>query len=63
MTELQVALGIEQLKAVDSFFISIRRELASIYFQEINTPYVVLPQHSTFSSWNLFIVLTSFRIL
>jgi len=58
MTEMQAALGIEQLKSVDSF-IATRRQLADTYFDKIKNKHIILPPRCEHSSWNLFIIKTT----
>jgi UDP-4-amino-4,6-dideoxy-N-acetyl-beta-L-altrosamine transaminase len=55
LTDIQAALGISQLKRLDSFVVR-RREIAKRYFDELDNS--VLPyQHSdTKSSWHLFVI-------
>ena len=55
LTDIQAALGISQLKRLDTF-VARRREIAKRYFDELDNS--ILPyQHSdTKSSWHLFVV-------
>ena len=60
LTEMQAALGISQLKRLDSF-VEKRREVASFYLNNLRG--LVLPfQHpDTHSSWHLFVIQTKNR--
>ena len=60
LTEIQAALGVSQLKRLDSFVLK-RREVASYYLNNLKE--VVLPfQHpDTNSSWHLFVIQTKNR--
>ena len=60
LTEMQAALGISQLKRLDSF-VEKRREIARFYLNNLKE--LVLPfQHpDTHSSWHLFVIQTENR--
>ena len=55
LTDIQAALGISQLKRLDSF-VSKRREIAKQYFDELNDRMLPYQHPDTKSSWHLFVI-------
>ena len=60
LTDIQAALGISQLKRLDSF-VSKRREIAKRYFDELNNSVLPYQHIDTNSSWHLFVIKTKDR--
>jgi UDP-4-amino-4,6-dideoxy-N-acetyl-beta-L-altrosamine transaminase len=55
LTEIQAALGISQLKRLDSF-VSRRQEIASFYLENLNEAIVPFQHPDSNSSWHLFVI-------
>ena len=55
LTDIQAALGVSQLKRLDSF-VSKRREIAKQYFDELNDSILPYQHPDTKSSWHLFVI-------
>ena len=55
LTEIQAALGISQLKRLDSF-VSKRREIASFYLENLDETITPFQHPDTNSSWHLFVI-------
>ena len=55
LTEIQAALGISQLKRLDSF-VSRRREIASFYLENLNEAITPFQHPDSNSSWHLFVI-------
>lgn len=65
MTEMQAALGLSQLKRLDSF-IKRRQKLVSLYRELLkNTPYITFfsPKHDAYSAYHLFVVQIDFKAI
>ena len=60
LTEIQAALGISQLKRLDSF-VSKRKEIAEFYLQNLDKKITPIQLSDTNSSWHLFVVQVSNR--
>ena len=60
LTEIQAALGISQLKRLDSF-VSKRKEIAEFYLQNLDKKITPIQLSDTHSSWHLFVVQVSNR--
>ena len=60
LTEIQAALGISQLKRLDSF-VSKRQEIASFYSNNLPESIVPFQHPDTSSSWHLFVIQTDNR--
>jgi UDP-4-amino-4,6-dideoxy-N-acetyl-beta-L-altrosamine transaminase len=55
MTDLQAALGVSQMERIESF-ISIRRNIASIYQREFSGLSLKRPVYDNDSSWHLYVI-------
>jgi len=60
LTDIQAALGISQLKRLDSF-VAKRREIASQYFDKLDNSLLPYQHSDTNSSWHLFVIQTKDR--
>ena len=60
LSDIQAALGISQLKRLDSFVLR-RREIAKRYFDELNNSVLPYQHLDTNSSWHLFVIKTKDR--
>jgi UDP-4-amino-4,6-dideoxy-N-acetyl-beta-L-altrosamine transaminase len=60
LTDIQAALGISQLKRLDSFVVR-RREIVKQYFEELDEDMLPYQHPDTNSSWHLFVIKTNNR--
>ena len=60
LTDIQAALGISQLKRLDSF-VARRREIVKQYFEELDENMLPYQHPDTNSSWHLFVIQTKNR--
>ena len=60
LTDIQAALGISQLKRLDSF-VSRRRDIVKKYFEKLDNCLLPYQHPDTNSSWHLFVIKTNYR--